>query len=201
MPRLTSDEASFVFSIHRLRHNTNEILLILPWVLGLFFSLLGVPFIAVFCNLPFGWAAVLFLVPLLVPTLILLIRRRIIINHFLIETNVEDKIEIKQCASNMYAVDDPDRVFMFGYSENMPVIIYNWFESLGVLMDSRLKITRVSYNKRSINYIAVDMDDLRVSKENIERFENETANSIRFSDIDEEGRLTNIRFCARVTGM
>lgn len=68
-------------------------------------------------------------------------------------------------------------------------------------MDSRLKITRVSYNKRSINYIAVDMDDLRVSKENIERFENETANSIRFSDIDEEGRLTNIRFCARVTGM
>lgn len=200
IPKLTSDEISFIFSIYNLRHNTNEILLILPWVIGLFFSLLGVPFIAVFCNLSPVWDIVLFIGPILVPTIILFIRRRIIIDHFLIEKNVEGKVEIVHCASHMYVANDPERVLMFGDSENMLVLIYNWLNSLGVLMDGKLKIYRILYDRRAIKYIAVDMDDLQIPRAVLENFEKETANNVRFSDIDEEGRIVNIRYYARVTG-
>lgn len=201
MEKLSSNEASSVFSIYNTRHNTKEVLLILPWCVGLLFSLIGVPIISVCCELPLVWDITLFMGLMVLPTLILLLRRKLIFKHFFKETNIEDKVEISYCASELFAVNDADRVFMFPNSTNEPLIIYNWFNGLGILKDGKLKMTALVYDNRASNFLAVDMDDLYISDDVSASFEKETAQSLRFSDVDEHGRIVNVRLYARVTGM
>ena len=57
------------------------------------------------------------------------------------------------------------------------------------------------YDNRASNFLAVDMDDLYISDDVSASFEKETAQSLRFSDVDEHGRIVNVRLYARVTGM
>lgn len=198
MPKLTKDEESIIIAIHNDRHNTNEVLLIMPWVVALFFSLIGVPIITVVCETSYVWNITLFIGPVLVVTLILLARKKIICRGFLKERDIKDKVEMSWCASEMYSVDDGERILMFVNSENMPMIVYNWFKGLGVLKDDCLKMCRIVYDNRAANYFAVSMDDLQITDAVYERFDNETKNNARFSDYDEMGRLVNVRLYARL---
>lgn len=200
MAKLSSNESSFVFSIYRTHHKANDLIIILLIVPALAFTIIGAPIITALCNLPLVWNIALFIGPVPLATLILLIRKKIILDKFLREKNIEGKVEISDCASNMFTVNDGERVLMFGESENMPAIIYNWFNSLGVIKGDCLKMTRILYDNYAPKYLAVDMDDLQITEENAAAFKKETAQNLRFSDVNEQGRVVNVRLYSRVTG-
>ena len=199
MTKLSKNESSLIFSIYNTRHNVNEVLLILPWLIAVAFTLIGAPIIAVLCDLPILWNIALFLGPLILATAFLFLRKKIIFTRFLKEKNIENKVEISACTSDMYAANDGDRVLVFENSENMPLILYNWFNGLGVLKGEVLKLCRLLYDNRAVNYIAVSLDDLKISEEISNEFEKETAKRIRLSDIDEMGRIVNVSVYSRMT--
>lgn len=189
MKKLSKNEASLIFSIHSIRHNTNEKLLALPLLLAFAFTLIGAPIITVLCDLPLGWDITLFLGPIVLATLALLIRKKLIFDHFLRVKDIDDKVTIELCPSSMFESKDTDSVLMFENSENMPLIVYNWFDTLGVLKDQTLHMGRMIYDNHVNSYLAVDINDLLISEENSAEFNAETAHCIRLSDVDEMGRI------------
>lgn len=199
MAKLSSNESSFVFSIYKTHHKANDLIIILLIVPALAFTIIGAPIITALCNLPLGWNIALFIGPVPLVTIILLIRKKIILDNFLKEKNIEGKVEISNCASNMFTVNDGERVFMFADSENMPVVIYNWFNGFDVIKGGCLKMTRILYDNYAPKYLAVDMDDLQITEENSDVFKKETAQNLRFSDVNEQGRVVNVNLYSRVT--
>ncbi len=198
MKKNVRNEESFICAIHNKRHNTNEVLLLLPLVLSIFYTLIGAPIILVLCSVP-GYAIPLVVIcPLLFSTLFLVIRKRIVINSFIKTKDVSDKVEIIKAYSDDFGNDTNERTFVFEDSEYMVTILYNWFNYLHAIGTEKLKIYRIIYDDYKPSLLAVCKDDLIITDENRDSFEKETEHCILLSDIV-NGHIVRDKLYSRIT--
>lgn len=198
MKKITKNEESFVFAIHNKRHDTNEILLALPFILALGFAIIGAPIIYALCDLALLWLPVLIAGPFVCFLIFYFIRKKIVFNGFFKVWDVSDKVELTEIQSDALEAADSGKVFMFPYSESMKVILYNWFCSMNVTKEGKLKMYKVFYDNYAPVYLAVCEKDLNISDEDRQNFAKETVNCLRLSDMI-NGKVVNTKLYSRLT--
>lgn len=191
-------EESFILAIHSKRHNINEMVLVLPFILVILFAIIGAPIIIALCELSVLKGLLLILGPIICVLLFYIIRKRIIINNFIKVKDTSDRIELSVTQSDEFEAGVDGRVFMFGYSEYMEKVLYNWFSSLNVIGSDKLKMHKVIYNNGAPVYLAVCEAELNIPEESKDKFEAETATCLLLSDM-ENGKVVNVKLCARLS--
>lgn len=176
-------EESFIFAIYNKRHNVNEILLILPFILALAFAIIGAPIIVGLCDISWSWLPLLMFGPLICVIVFYGIRKKMIMNDFIKVNDVSDKVEIAEIQSGAFEDAAEGKVFMFGYSEYMKTVLYNWFDSLNVIGDGKLKMYKVFYDNNAPVYLAVCEAELNIPEESRSEYEKETRNCLLLSDM------------------
>lgn len=198
MKRDVRREESFIFAIYNIRNNTNEILLILPFILVLAFVLVGVPVIMVLCELSLILLPVLILGPVLCVSIFYIVRKKIIMSNFVRIRDVSDRIDLTEVCSDTFETAVDGRVFMFGYSEYMQTVLYNWLLSLNVTGDKKLKMYKVFYDNRALVYLAIAEAELNIPEQCRAEYERETRNCLQLSDMM-RGKAVDVKVCSRLT--
>lgn len=192
-------EEQFIFSIDRMRRHVNDLVMIIPFVLAILFTIIGAPIIIVLCNVPIWACPILIIVPIPLVALIFLIRKRIIINRFLSVTDVSNKVDLTDIQSTDLEALADDEIFMFRCSDYMVEILYNWLYSMGVIKDTKLHLYKVFYDNHAPQYLAIRKADLTIPAEAMDRFNEETFMCLRLSDMTPNGRSVNVKVYERVT--
>lgn len=192
-------EESLIFAIYNKRHNTNEIVLALPFILVLLFVIIGVPILVAVCNLSYRWIPLLIFGPLLCVTAFYGIRKKIIIDGFIRIKDISDRVEIAETQADDLKASAEGRVLLFAYSEYMKTILYNWFSSLNVIGNGKLKLYHVFYDNYTLAYLAICEAELHIPEESRENYEKETRMCLQMSDTL-HGKIVNEKLYARVTG-
>lgn len=174
MKKNIRNEESFIFAIYNERHNVNELLLALPFILVIFYSIIGVPIIRVMCDIQLVFLPLLLFGPIICVLAFYLIRKKIIINKFIKVKDISGKVEETYIQSENLEKTANGKVFVFEYSEYMKVILYNWLLSLNVLKNGKLKMNKVIYDDYAPVCLAVCESDLDIPEEAKERYEKET---------------------------
>ncbi len=190
MKKNIRNEESFIFAIYNERHNVNELLLALPFILVIFYSIIGVPIIRVMCDIQLVFLPLLLLGPIICVLAFYLIRKKIIINKFIKVKDISGKVEVTYIQSENLEKTANGKVFVFEYSEYMKVILYNWLLSLNVLKNGKLKMNKVIYDDYAPVRLAVCESDLDIPEEAKERYEKETRNLILLADMV-NGKVVN----------
>lgn len=191
-------EEQFIFAIDRIRRNVKEILLIAPLSGTLLFALIGAPIIVAWCEVPIWSYPLLVTGPVVLATLFLIIRKKIIMTRFIRIGDVSDAVEmIEILSSDLENFEDGD-IFMFKYSEYMVKIVYNWLYSLGVTWDGKLKMYKVFYDNHAPIYLAIRASDLVISDDVLDRYKEEARICLRLSDMA-KGKAVNVKIYERVT--
>ena len=197
MKKDVRERESFIFAIYNKRHDVNEILLAVPLIFVIFFLMIGVPIIMVLCELPLVWLPVLIFGPILCVTAFYFIRKKIIMNGFVKIRDISDRVELISVQSDEFENSASGKVFMFGYSEYMEVVLYNWFLSLNVIGNGKLRIYKVFYDNCASTYLAVREDELNIPEASREEYEKETRMCLLLSDM-ENGKVVNVKLYARL---
>lgn len=192
-------EEALIFAIHNKRHNTNEIILVIPFILALLFAIIGVPVIVAVFELSYLWILPLIFGPLLCVTVFYGIRKKIIIDGFLRIKDIGDRVETAEVQTNDLKASNEGRIFLFAYSEYMKTILYNWFFGLNVIGDGKLKMYKVFYDNYAPVYLAICEAELTIPVESRESFEEETRMCLQLSDTL-RGRIVNEKLYARAAG-
>lgn len=190
-------EESLIFNIYNNRHQTNEIVTALPFILALAFSIIGAPIILAAFDLPFFMYPVLILGPIFLVLIFYLIRKKIIFDGFLKIRDISDRVELTDIQSHVFEAEVKGKVFMFPFSEYMEVILYNWFYSLNVIQGEKLKMYKVFYDNYAPTYLAVCEADIFISEESKEKYEKETCKCLLLSDMM-NGKAVNVKIYERV---
>lgn len=197
MKKDVHEEESFIFAIYNKRHNVNEVLLAVPLIFAIFFLMIGVPIIMVLCELLLVWIPVLIFGPILGVTAFYFIRKKIIMNGFVKIRDISDKVDLISVQSDEFESSASGKVFMFGYSEHMEVILYNWFLSLNVIGDGKLRMYKVFYDNCAATYLSVREDELNIPEAFREEYEKETGICLLLSDM-ENGKVVNVKLYGRL---
>lgn len=198
MKKDTRREESFIFAIYNMRHNVNEILLILPFVPVLLFSIIGAPIITVLCDISLLWLPLLIVGPIFCVLCFYFLRKKLIMNHFVKIRDISDRVELSVVSASDFEAEVSGKVFMFAYSEYMEVVLYNWLLSLNVIGEGKLKLYKVLYEKNALVYLAVCEDELNIPEQSGENYAKETASCLLLSDML-RGKAVNTRLSARLS--
>lgn len=88
-------------------------------------------------------------------------------------------------------------VFVFRYSEYMKKVLLNWLMSLSALKDDRLRMYKVYWNNGGSANLAIRQNDLVVSEQKRNQYENETRHLVRLEDM-ENGKVVNAKLISRI---
>ena len=190
-------EESFIFTIYNKRNKVNEIAVLIPFILALAFSLLGAPVIIVKYNVPPLLIPLPVIGPILCVLIFYLIRKKIIINRFIKIRDVGGRVELTDVQSDDFEAAADGNVFMFGYSEYMVTVLYNWLHSLNVTGPGKLKMYKVFYDYAAPVYLAVCEKDLCIPEEVRKNYEKETAVCLHLSDMV-HGKAVNMKIMERI---
>lgn len=199
MKKNVRKEESFILAIYNMRHNVNEVVLALPVIIVIFILLIGAPIIIVLCELTFISGLFLCLGPILAALIFYTVRKKIIMNSFIRIKDVKDCVDFKEIRPDELETFDKSKVLMFGYSEYMKVVLYNWFMGLNVIGSGKLKMYKVFYDNYALSYLAVSETDLLISEEDKVNYEKETTNIVRLSDML-DGKIVNVKLYSRLSG-
>lgn len=195
---LTKQENDFIMSIYGMRHKYNGVVILIPCIGTLVFSLIAAPVIIAVCDTGLILSILMIVVPLPLVAGILLIRKLIIVKRFIKEKDVADKVIIHKKACNVIDEWKEERVLFFTYSENMVTLIYNWMASLGVIPDNRLTLYQIEYTFPNITYLGIRENELNLTRENREKYIFETKNCITADDIW-NGKIAVSRVASRLS--
>lgn len=190
-------EESFIFAIYNKRHRTSEIVLILPFILALAFLMIGVPVITVLCDLSVLSSFLLFLGPIICVLAFYSIRKKIIINNFIKVKDIGGRTEMTAVPYEELEKADGG-VLMFGYSEYMKTVVYNWLLSLNVIGDGKLKMYKVICDDHAPVYLAIRETELIIPEESEERYASESVSCLHLSDMM-RGKAVNVKVISRIT--
>lgn len=192
MARTTKYEESFIMSVYRMRHKSNDWIVAVPFVAALAFVIFGVPILSTAYDWPLLITILMIIVPPAVTGLILYLRVRIIIKNFMKTRDVSGKTEETQMG--LSEAQNAGKMFIFGYSEYMKAVVYNWFDDLGVTGGGKLRMYKITTDNYGPQYLAVDEADLNITGENREQYEKETAMCFCASDLVNGKVVLNDRF-------
>lgn len=187
----------FITRIYFTRYDTNEVLFAIPLIVAILFSIIGAPIIIVLCELSLLWSLILIFAPVGCTLFLYFARKWIVIKSFTKIKDVSDRIEVTDMKSDDFEAMVSGKVFMLEYSEYMKVILYNWFFSLNVTRDGKLKMYKVTYDDAALVYLGVCESDLDISEEAKAEYEKETFPCIQLSDM-ENGKVVNVLLYARL---
>lgn len=112
-------------------------------------------------------------VPIPLVSIVLYIRKLVIVKSFITEKDVGDKVEIESVSGTEFAAK---------------------------VGNNRLKMYRVYYDKPNLVYLGIAESDLNIPEEKRDKYVRETWNWIHFSDLW-NGKAINMKYAARVTGV
>lgn len=176
-------ENDFIMGIYRKRHKHNDIIILIPILAGLIFALIVAPILIAVCDFSLATDILMIVVPLPVICAVMYLRKVVIINKFIKERNVEDKIEIHKISCDDLRKWQDEKVLVFAYSPLMATVIYNWLKNLKVVGSSRVCMYIIEYTFQEINYLGIREKDLDINGENHTRYEYESKDCILLSDI------------------
>lgn len=193
------DENSFIMAIYGKRHKSNDWVIAVPFILALTITLIGAPILCVL-DVPVAVKVLAFACPLPIVITALLIRKIIIINDFVKIKDTSSYVNLIDAQSTEFQKEQTEeKIFMFGYSEYMVKVVYNWFASLGVIPEGQEPVTmyKVIYSPSGITYLGVKEEDLAVSDANRKQYETETEHCTLMEDIV-DGKIVNVRVISRI---
>lgn len=208
------DENSFIMAIYGKRHKSNDWVIAVPFILALTITLIGAPILCVL-DVPVAVKVLAFACPLPIVITALLIRKIIIINDFVKIKDTSSYVNLIDAQSTEFrqgmefrstdmrgfepSEQTEDRIFMFGYSEYMVKVVYNWFASIGVIPRGPEPFTmyKITYSPSGITYLGVKEADLAFSDANRKQYETETEHCTLMEDIV-DGKIVNARVISRI---
>ena len=176
-------EETFILSIDRKRRHVNEMVLCIPLILVFAWALIGAPIIIGLCDVPVWSYPIQFVGPIVLATLILIIRKRIIITRFIRIDDVRDRVDLTEIQSSELETIADGKVFMFASTDYMVKVLYNWLYTMGAVGDDKLKIYKVFFDNYAPVYLAIREADLVIPADVVDRFKEETAMCLQFSDM------------------
>lgn len=191
-------EESFIFSIDRKRRHVNEMVVCITFILAFAWALIGAPIIIVLCDVPVWSYPIQFVGPIVLATLILVIRKRIIMTRFIRIDDVRDRVDLTEIQSSELETIANGKVFMFASTDYMVKVLYNWLYTMGVVGDDKLKMYKVFFDNHAPIYLAIREADLVIPADVVDRFKEETAMCLQLSDMV-GGKAVDIKVCERVT--
>ncbi len=192
-------EENFIFTIDRHRRHVKEIFLWGPLTLALLYFLIGAPVIIALCDVPVWSYPILPSGPLAVVSLVLFIRKRIIMTHFIKIKDISDKVELIELQLSDFEKYKDEEIFMFKNSDYMMKILYNWLYSIGIKGDGKLKIYKVFIDNYAPTYLSIRESDLIIPPESMEMFKQESRKMLHYSDLSPQGKAVNVNVYERVT--
>lgn len=186
--------------IYRNRHKYNDAVILVPFIAALIFSLIICPILIVVLELPPLKSVLMVFVPIPLVSIVLYIRKLVIVKSFITEKDVGDKVEIESVSGTEFAAKGDETALMFEYSELMITVVYNWLRDFAKVGNNRLKMYRVYYDKPNLVYLGIAESDLNIPEEKRDKYVRETWNCIHFSDLW-NGKVVNMKYAARVTGV
>ncbi len=196
-----------ILSIYRGRHKSNDKVILIPFLSGLFFTLIVAPILFVVLDWSYILRLAIVIIPMPLIIGILLLRKKIIVNNFLKVKEVNDRVEMVELSSDEIEAFQSEKVFMFVYSEYMVKFVYNWFLDLSVIKGDRVRMYKIRYepgiNQFGIydqgkTFLGIRESDLSITDENREKYEKETKFSILLSDMV-SGQVVNVKLYSRIT--
>ena len=191
-------EKNYMMSVYRMRHNTNELLLVVPFILGLAYLMFGIPVAVAIFEIPFVEGLFIFAVPVILIYAFYAIRLKIIYGGFIKVKDVADKVDITEIESCELPGLSGGDVLIFTYSELMVQVLYNWFSSMGAVDEGKLHLYKVHYDNYGPVNIAVREEDLLITDDNRAQYKKETRDCIHFSDMS-GSKVVNVKLYSRIT--
>lgn len=189
-------ENDFIMCIYRGRHKAYEPFVVIMVLVMIFFPLIGIPAFVLFeVSYRVGVALSVGVIPLV--CVVLFIIKNIIIKRFVKIKNINEKIDIVELHEDELEQFKDETVFVFQYSEYMKKVLYNWLKSLSALKDDRLRMYKVYWNNGGSADLAICQNDLVVSEEKRNQYENETRHLVRLEDM-ENGKVVNVKLISRI---
>lgn len=189
-------ENKFIMSIYRIRHKSNDMVIVIPFIAALLITIIVAPILTVL-EISTVIKVLAFVVPLPLVTGIMLLRKKNIIDNFVKIKEVDDLITMVELDGDNLGNMVNEKVHIFDYSEYMVKIIYNWFKALKAIGDNKITMYKISYAQSGNTFLGLKEADLILSDDNREQYEHETEMDALLEDVI-EGRIVQKKIIARV---
>lgn len=190
-------EDNFIMGIYRTRHKFNDVIILIPIIASLLYTILIAPILITLCDIPWPKSIYMIVVPFPLVAVILKIRKDIITQRFIKEKDVSKKVEVCDIVCNAMEEWEGEKVLMFAFSEQMVVTLFNWLDGIGAIRDERLVMYKVEYSYSQIKYIAIRENDLSITDENRGQYELESKDCLRMEDIW-KGKAVDTKLVSRI---
>lgn len=171
----TDYENNFIMGIYRSRHKYNDLIILIPFIAAFAFPIIIAPILIAVNDIALIPSIAMIVLPIPIVAAFLYIRRNRIVRAFLKETDISDKVEIRDIPINDINEWQGEKYYPFLYSEKMVAAIYNWLNDLSVIEGDRVVLYKTDLLYSGGTYIILREKDLNITDENREQYEKESA--------------------------